>query len=382
MTEVLPVPTSICPGSRWQGRATGCASAGLAWRRIGLSPLDALGQATGSPQRSGVTGEICVGCAREGGTTGSGRLEQASSRDAGWHRTGDVGHLDDHGRLWVEGRLAHVIVTATGPLTPVGTSNGSRAPEIVAGAAVGVGPRHPAGGLVVQRSCDPDEGLAAADTPTGSSGRRGALVAACCSREAAHRTSVMPRRSTAPRWPDGPARCSAVPGRPSIRVLVTGGSGLLGAATACGWPSGRRCRVIQRRPAGLGLPEVLASHRRSRPGRGPWTRRRRAPGCQSRGHGSLPEYHRINVGRNSGCRRRLPGRRGGNGWCICTSPSVAHRGRSVVGQRRLISRTLRPSARTLRPQQGPRGKGRARSRPARARGRCNPAWSGARGTSS
>ena len=36
-----------------------------------------------------------------------------------WHRTGDVGHLDDDGRLWVEGRLAHVVATADGPVTPV-----------------------------------------------------------------------------------------------------------------------------------------------------------------------------------------------------------------------------------------------------------------------
>ena len=36
-----------------------------------------------------------------------------------WHRTGDVGHLDDVGRLWVEGRLAHVVATADGPVTPV-----------------------------------------------------------------------------------------------------------------------------------------------------------------------------------------------------------------------------------------------------------------------
>ena len=44
--------------------------------------------------------------------------EQASSRDPGWHRTGDVGHLDADGRLWVEGRLVHVITTADGPRDP------------------------------------------------------------------------------------------------------------------------------------------------------------------------------------------------------------------------------------------------------------------------
>ena len=38
---------------------------------------------------------------------------------ARWHRTGDVGHVDAEGRLWVEGRLAHVVSTADGPVTSV-----------------------------------------------------------------------------------------------------------------------------------------------------------------------------------------------------------------------------------------------------------------------
>ena len=41
--------------------------------------------------------------------------ERESSRDPGWHRTGDVGHLDAEGRLWVEGRLVHVITPPTAP---------------------------------------------------------------------------------------------------------------------------------------------------------------------------------------------------------------------------------------------------------------------------
>jgi len=35
--------------------------------------------------------------------------QRESVRTAGWHRTGDVGHFDAAGRLWVEGRLAHVV---------------------------------------------------------------------------------------------------------------------------------------------------------------------------------------------------------------------------------------------------------------------------------
>ncbi len=42
-----------------------------------------------------------------------------SDDGARWHRTGDVGHLDSSGRLWVEGRLVHVVSTVDGPVTSV-----------------------------------------------------------------------------------------------------------------------------------------------------------------------------------------------------------------------------------------------------------------------
>lgn len=58
-----------------------------------------------------------------------------------WHRTGDVGRLDDRGRLWVEGRLPHVITTAGGPVTPVGVElQAETVPAILRAAAVGIGP--------------------------------------------------------------------------------------------------------------------------------------------------------------------------------------------------------------------------------------------------
>jgi acyl-coenzyme A synthetase/AMP-(fatty) acid ligase len=68
--------------------------------------------------------------------------ERASGRDPGWHRTGDVGHLDAEGRLWIGGRLAHLITTPTGPLAPVGPEQAvERLPQIRQAACVGVGPR-------------------------------------------------------------------------------------------------------------------------------------------------------------------------------------------------------------------------------------------------
>jgi acyl-coenzyme A synthetase/AMP-(fatty) acid ligase len=121
-----------------------CVGRALPGVRLGISPLDTLGRATGPPLQSvEITGEICVSAAHVKDRYD--RLwatEQASSRDPGWHRTGDVGHLDATGQLWVEGRLAHVITTADGPLTPVGGEQRIEAQAPVTGAAlVGVGPR-------------------------------------------------------------------------------------------------------------------------------------------------------------------------------------------------------------------------------------------------
>lgn len=57
-----------------------------------------------------------------------------------WHRTGDVGHLDSDGNVWIEGRVVHMIHTSRGSLTPVPLEI---ACETIAGvkraAAVGIG---------------------------------------------------------------------------------------------------------------------------------------------------------------------------------------------------------------------------------------------------
>jgi olefin beta-lactone synthetase len=145
MTEVLPVTDIALSELEPAGSGNGvCVGRSLSGVRLGISALDGLGQATGAPLHSvEVTGEICVSAAHVKDRYD--RLwatEQASSRDLGWHRTGDVGHLDAAGRLWVEGRLAHVISTADGPLTPVGAEQRIEAEAPVTGAAlVGVGPQ-------------------------------------------------------------------------------------------------------------------------------------------------------------------------------------------------------------------------------------------------
>jgi acyl-coenzyme A synthetase/AMP-(fatty) acid ligase len=110
---------------------------------VRLSPLDRQGRADGElTVQPEVTGEICV--AAQHVKSHYDRLwvtERTSSRNLGWHRTGDVGHLDHYGRLWVEGRLVHVITTPDGPVTPVGVEQAIEALDEVAMAAlVGIGP--------------------------------------------------------------------------------------------------------------------------------------------------------------------------------------------------------------------------------------------------
>ncbi len=59
-----------------------------------------------------------------------------------WHRTGDVGHLDAAGNLWIEGRVVHLIHTVEGAVSPVPVEVAAERVEGVRrAAAVGIGPR-------------------------------------------------------------------------------------------------------------------------------------------------------------------------------------------------------------------------------------------------
>ena len=144
MTEVLPVTDISLPEIEAAGPGNGvCVGLPRPGVEVRLSPLDRLGRAEGQLTREPqVTGEICVAAAHV--KQRYDRLfavEQASSRNPGWHRTGDVGHLDAEGRLWVEGRLVQVITTPDGPVTPVGVEQGIETrPEVAQAAVVGVGP--------------------------------------------------------------------------------------------------------------------------------------------------------------------------------------------------------------------------------------------------
>ncbi len=144
MTEALPVTDISLAQIEAAGLGNGvCVGLPLPGVDVAISTLDDGGAATGAiGTEPGVTGEICVSAAHVKDRYD--RLwvaERSSSRNPGWHRTGDVGHLDEQGRLWVEGRLVHVITAASGPVTPVGIEQRIEAATGVGSAAVvGVGP--------------------------------------------------------------------------------------------------------------------------------------------------------------------------------------------------------------------------------------------------
>ncbi|MCZ2403475.1 alpha/beta fold hydrolase [Paenarthrobacter sp. Z7-10] len=108
-----------------------------------VSPLDVEGRASGDlTSAPAITGEILVRAAHVKETYDRLWLtERSSARNPGWHRTGDVGHLDAKGRLWVEGRLAHILSTPNGILTPVHLEQRVESvPGVDRAAVVGVGP--------------------------------------------------------------------------------------------------------------------------------------------------------------------------------------------------------------------------------------------------
>jgi acyl-coenzyme A synthetase/AMP-(fatty) acid ligase/pimeloyl-ACP methyl ester carboxylesterase len=144
MTEVLPVADITLAEIDAAGDGNGvCVGRPLPGVDVLIDPLDDLGVPRGAPIGSpGVTGEVCIRAAHV--KDGYDRLwvtQHASAQPSGWHRSGDVGHLDEQGRLWIEGRLQHVIATAHGPVTPVAVEHAAETvPGVALAAAAGVGP--------------------------------------------------------------------------------------------------------------------------------------------------------------------------------------------------------------------------------------------------
>lgn len=144
MTECIPVAdislTEIDAASGGDGVCVGRPVDGVS---VQIRELDALGEPTGSlTTDAGVIGEVIVRAthARDGYE----RLwhtDHLASQPHGWHRTGDAGHLDDLGRLWIGGRIGDIVATDSGPVLPVKIEQRIEdLADVDLAAIVGVGP--------------------------------------------------------------------------------------------------------------------------------------------------------------------------------------------------------------------------------------------------
>ncbi len=238
MTEALPVTDVSRDEIAAAGQGEGvCVGRPLPGVQVRVSPLSDAGRADGPlVETPGVTGEVVVraGHVKER-YDALWATERAGSRDPGWHRTGDVGHLDADGRLWVEGRLVHVVTTAEGPVTPVGVE---LRVEALLGRGGGRGrrgrPGGGSGGGGRRRGAGGRE--AAVLPPAGgerSAGRRGAGGGRRTRGRGARRRPAAGRHPPRVQGrPDPPGRAggggAGRAGRAPVKVLVTGGTSLLG----------------------------------------------------------------------------------------------------------------------------------------------------------
>ncbi|MEJ7834534.1 MAG: alpha/beta fold hydrolase [Nocardioides sp.] len=142
MTEVLPVTDISYEEIRDAGADEGvCVGRPLPGVEVAVEPLEGTGDSW-LITVPGVTGEICVRAAHlKDRYDALWATERSSTRHPGWHATGDVGHLDEQGRLWVEGRRVHVISRSDTLVTPVAIEQRIESLDTVGWAAVvGVGP--------------------------------------------------------------------------------------------------------------------------------------------------------------------------------------------------------------------------------------------------
>ena len=124
---------------------------------VAIAPLQEDGTvASEMTHEPGVTGEILVSAPHVKDRYDTLWVtEEQSISTPGWHHTGDVGHLDAAGRLWVEGRLAHVLLTAQGVLTPVAAEQSAETLDAVRRAAlVSVGPAGTVAPVLVIEAAD------------------------------------------------------------------------------------------------------------------------------------------------------------------------------------------------------------------------------------
>jgi acyl-coenzyme A synthetase/AMP-(fatty) acid ligase/pimeloyl-ACP methyl ester carboxylesterase len=145
MTECLAVTAIDLAGIEAAGQGPGvCVGTPVPRTQVAIAVMDELGTTTGEITTDpDVTGEILVSAPQVRdrylmlwGTTAT------ASRFEGRHATGDVGHLDAAGRLWVEGRATHVLATTEGLITPVRVESAAESvPTVRRAGAAAVGPR-------------------------------------------------------------------------------------------------------------------------------------------------------------------------------------------------------------------------------------------------
>ena len=173
MTEVLPVADISLEGIN---AATGedpiggvCVGVPVPSAMVEILPLGFDSAAPPASVPAGDMGEIVISSPWvSDGYHGLWAIERAARLQRGdgkvWHRSGDVGHLDDAGRLWVEGRAVHNIDSPTGVITSVPVERlVETSLELARVAAVGVGPAGRQQLVVVVEESHGADGLASTD---------------------------------------------------------------------------------------------------------------------------------------------------------------------------------------------------------------------------
>ncbi|QUY63195.1 Hydrolase [Gulosibacter molinativorax] len=127
-----------------------CVGAPISRVRVALAPLDAVGTPTDElltgDAATDILGEFVISAPHSKASYDAlWGTDSASKRDTLdgllWHRTNDIGHFDPEGRMWLEGRVQHVISTPDGPVGPGGLEAVvDKVPSVHRSAVVGVGP--------------------------------------------------------------------------------------------------------------------------------------------------------------------------------------------------------------------------------------------------
>lgn len=144
MTEILPVADISLAVRLARGPGPGvCVGRPVPNVQVRIHPLDALGLPSESAtDRPHILGEVVVNGPHLKESYDRLWWTEHRSRTADqWHRTGDIGHLDRDGFLWISGRVQHVITSPDGPIAPISIEHAAeRVKSVVRAAAVGVGP--------------------------------------------------------------------------------------------------------------------------------------------------------------------------------------------------------------------------------------------------